>query len=113
MSELKLKLSPTDKQRVGWRYLMDYETKFIMFGGGAGGGKSWLGCEWCLVMALRYPGVKLFIGRNELKRIMGSTYITWLKVCAYHKIPKDIWKLNSQQSFIEFIDFETKEFNGQ
>lgn len=74
-------------------------------------GKSWLGCEWLLTMCLIYPGSKWFMGRNELKRIMTSTYITWLKVCKFHNIPKDIWKINRQENFIEFINFKTRQFD--
>lgn len=34
---------------------------------------------------------------------MGTTYITWLKVCEHHKIPRDAWKLNGQYNYIEFV----------
>lgn len=73
-----------------------------MFGGGAGGGKSWLGCEWLMVMCYQYPGTKWFIGRKELKRLMQSSFETWKKVCNFHNIPVEDWKLNGQYSFIEF-----------
>jgi len=33
---------------------------------------------------------------------MQSTYVTWNKVCAFHNIPKDDWKLNGQYNYIEF-----------
>ena len=35
---------------------------------------------------------------------MKSSYITWTKVCAYHKIPRDDWKLNGQYNYIEFLN---------
>lgn len=75
-----------------------------MFGGGAGGGKSWLGCEWLLTNCYFYPGSKWFIGREELKRLMQSTYVTWTKVCAFHKIPTEDWSLNGQYNYIQFIN---------
>ncbi len=75
-----------------------------MFGGGAGGGKSWLGCEWLMVMCYQYPGTKWFIGRKELKRLMASSYETWKKICKYHKIPESDWKLNGQYNYIEFTN---------
>jgi len=74
----------------------------IHFGGGAGGGKSWLGCESRLVRAYAYPGYKSFIGRNELTRLMASAFITFQKVCAFHKIPKEDWNLNGKYNYIEF-----------
>ncbi len=70
--------------------------------GEPGGGKSWWLCESRLMNALAYPGYKSFIGREELTRLMGSTYLTWVKVCAFHKVPRDTWKLNGQYHYIEF-----------
>lgn len=101
---VEISINPTKKQYVAWKYLLDSKTKFLLFGGGAGGGKSWNGCEWLLVMSMRYPGTKWFIGRNELKRLMMSTYITMLKVFKHHDFPRDQWKLNGQLNYIEFAN---------
>lgn len=87
---------------MAWEKLLDKTTKYLLFGGGAGGGKSWLGCEWLLVMCYQYPRTKWFIGRKELKRLMASSYETWRKVCKYHNIPTEDWKLNGQYNYIEF-----------
>ena len=32
---------------------------------------------------------------------MQSTYVTWIKVCQHHEIPRESWKLNGQYNFIE------------
>ena len=109
--ELVIRIKPTKKQAVCWDFLKDNIHKFVFFGGGAGGGKSWLGCEWALTHCIMYPGIKLFIGREELTRLKKSTYVTWLKVCKYHNIPKELWKLTGE-NIIEFIDFKSKTFNG-
>lgn len=98
--ELTLNISPTPKQQLGWDALLDDSKLFVFFGGGAGGGKSWLGCEWLTVLAYSYPGMKAFIGRKELKRLMASTYLTLQKVWAHHKIQDD-WKLNGQYNYLE------------
>jgi phage terminase large subunit len=42
------------------------------------------------------------MGRNELKRLMASSYVSFTKVCKHHKIPKTDWKLNGQYNYIEF-----------
>jgi hypothetical protein len=96
-----LTIKPTEKQKVAWKHLRDDKTQFILYGGAATGGKSFLGCEWTLMSAIAYPGTKWFIARNELKRLMASTYITFLKVCKWHSIPSTAWKLNSQYNYIE------------
>ncbi|MDP1728662.1 MAG: LAGLIDADG family homing endonuclease [archaeon] len=71
---------------------------------------SWLICESRLINAIRFPGYRSFIGRKELKRLMQSTFITFQKVCQFHKIPQSLWKLNGQYNYIDFsngsrIDF--------
>lgn len=98
------KITPTRKQHLAYEKLWDFITRYIIFGGGAGGGKSWLGCEWLLIMCYRYPGTKYFIGREELKRLMQSTFVTWLKVCEHHKIPKEDWTLNGAYNYIQFTN---------
>ena len=42
-------------------------------------------------MGLFYPGSREFMARNELKRLMNSTFITWSKVCAFDGFPRDDW----------------------
>lgn len=63
---------------------------------------SWFICESRLVNCLRFPGYKSFIGREELKRLMSSTFLTWAKVCKFHSIPQNIWSLNGQYNYVEF-----------
>ncbi len=101
---MEINLRPTLKQHEAYEALRDEKTSIIFLGGGAGGGKSWWLCESRLINALRFPGYKSFIGREELKRLMQSTFLTFVKVCAYHKIPQELWKLNGQYNFIEFIN---------
>ena len=99
---INVKITPTRKQHLAYQKLQDNITRYIIFGGGAGGGKSWLGCEWLLTMCYVYPGTKYFMGREELKRLMQSTYVTWIKVCAFHNIPHDDWILHGGYNYIEF-----------
>ena len=99
---MEITLSPTLKQHEAWEAL---NTKDVIFlGGGAGGGKSWWLCETRLINCYRYPGYRTFIGREELKRLMTSTYITWCKVCKHHNVPQQDWKLNGQYNYIEFTN---------
>ncbi len=106
-------IKPTPKQHLAYEKLRDTITSFLLFGGGAEGGKSWLGAEWLLTNCYRYPGTKWFIGRNELTRLMASSYATFRKVCVYHNIPPDDWKFNGQYHYIEFKNPETKQFDGE
>lgn len=101
MINQKITLKPEPKQFDAYGFLFDKITSFVGFGGGSGGGKTWLGAEWIMQMCYRYPGSKWFIGRNQLKRLMQSSYSTFLKVNEYHKIPVGDFKLNGQYNYIE------------
>lgn len=98
---MKITITPTVKQHQVYQSLKNKEITDVFFGGGAGGGKSWILCESRLLNAIRLPGYRSYIAREELKRLMQSTFITWSKVCRHHKIP-NIWKLNGQYNYIEF-----------
>jgi len=51
--------------------------------------------------------IRSFIGRKELKRLMQSTFITWTKVCAFHKIPKEDWWLDGKYNVIHLKNGST------
>lgn len=93
-----------DKQIQALQKLTDIETEEVLFGGAAGGGKSWLGCEWLLWNCLAYPGTRWFIGRHHLKQIRESSVITFRKVCKKHKVPSEFWKYNDQSVHITFAN---------
>lgn len=96
-------LDISDKQLEAIRYLTDAETEEILFGGAAGGGKSWIGCEWLLWSCLAYPGTNWFIGRKTLKTLKKSTLKTFHKVCKKHGLQiNEDYKVNEQNSYIRF-----------
>jgi len=84
---MELTIKPTKKQHEVYQALNNKEITDIFFGGGAGGGKTWIICESRLINAIRFPGYRSYIAREELKRLMQSTYVTWTKVCIYQKTP--------------------------
>jgi phage terminase large subunit len=96
-----------DKQYKAYAALTNNKTKFIVFGGGANGGKSYLGCFWLISQALRYPGTKYFIGRDELKKLRDTTYITFIKVSKALGV-LDLWEYKSQDHYIEFANGSKK-----
>lgn len=100
-------ITPTQKQHLAWEALKNRLSKFVFFGGGAGGGKSWLGCEWLITNCYLFPGSRWFIGRNELKRLTQSTFITFQKVCKFHNIPREDWHLDGKYNVIRFANGST------
>jgi len=93
------------KQDDALQLLTDNYTKRFAFGGAAGPGKSWIGCTWEFMECLCYPGVRYFIGREELKRLRESTLQTFFKVArAYGAVSGLHYKYNGQDHYIEFAN---------
>lgn len=65
---------------------IDSDIKQVLYGGGVGGGKSFLGCDWQIKRRLKYPGTRGLIGRAELKKLRLSTMQTFFELCAHHKL---------------------------
>lgn len=100
-----------EKQKEALCILTDNETEEFGYGGAAGGAKSWTGCAWVVFMAVSYPETKWFIGREELTRLLSSTYITFQKICKKYGIRRDIdWKFNGQYHYIEFTNGSRVDF---
>lgn len=94
-----------EKQEEALKILTDNETEEFLYGGAAGGAKSWTGCCWLLFMCLIYPKTRWFIAREELKRITESTLITFFKVASAYGVKLGVdFKFNGQKNFIQFAN---------
>lgn len=91
-----------EKQEEALQALTDNETEELLYGGAAGGAKSWTGCAWLLFMCIDYPGTKWFIGREELNRIEKSTLVTFQKCAAEYGITS--YKYVSKDNQIQFAN---------
>lgn len=68
------------KQRQALRLLRDQQTNEVMYGGGARGGKSWIGNAWILMAAISMPGSAWLVAREELTKLKDTTLLTYFKV---------------------------------
>ena len=78
-----LEINPefTPKQKECLKYLLDDSTKEVLFGGAAGGGKSWVGCSYLITMCLTYPKTRYLMGRSKLDALKKTTLNTFFEVC--------------------------------
>ena len=105
---MEIDFKPTPKQDKAWNYLHDKETSEVLFGGSAGGGKSYFGAAWLLYSCLRYPGTRWLMGRAVLKTLKETTLNSFFMVCSDWGVRKgEVYKFNAQSNVIEFTNGST------
>lgn len=80
MSTTNITINPTQKQKHTFKILLDDKTNIVVYGGSAGGGKSWLGCVWIATLCLKYEGIRCLIGRAVLTQLKLTTLNTLFEV---------------------------------
>lgn len=102
----KIIFRPTTKQFKALEYLNDKVTEEVLFGGGAGGGKTVLGVFWIITSCLKYQGSRWLIGRAILKSLKESTVKTLFDMLKniFH-FEKDVeYTYNEQSGLIRFYN---------
>ena len=104
MKTHQIKWKPSKKQLIAWQILQKNDVNEVVYGGGAGGGKSYLGCCWIVLSCLKYPHSRWLIGRAVLKALKESTILTFFQVCREWGLRRDIdFKYNSIEGVIKFL----------
>lgn len=91
------------KQTQALDTLEDNVTNEIVYGGGAGGGKSILGCYWILKQCFKYPGTRWLIGRSKGKTLKETTLNSFFEVTRLQGLKADQhFVYNQQAGLIKF-----------
>lgn len=99
MSTLKVPLNKKQKYTVG--LLEDDIHSDVLYGGGAGSGKSFLGCCWQLIRRVSLPETRGFIARKQLADIKKSTLVTFFQVAGKLGL-SDEFELRVQENQLKF-----------
>lgn len=93
----------TIKQTLALDALESDHINEVIFGGGAGGAKSFLGCYWLAKMSLKYPGTRWVMGRAILKTLKETTLNSFFEVCRMQGLVSGThYKFNAQSNIISF-----------
>ncbi len=104
---MTLEINPefTKTQKECLNYLFDNKTTEVLFGGAAGGGKSWVGVSYLILMALQYPKTRYLMGRSKLDALKKTTLNTFFEVCtAWNLKAVDDYTFNGSSNVITFYN---------
>lgn len=91
---------PNEKQKL----FLAAKTKYIAYGGARGGGKSWAVRTKAVLLAARYPGIKMLIVRRTYKELEGNHIRTLQAMC------KNLARYNSTNKIMTFLNGSTIQF---
>jgi phage terminase large subunit len=98
-------LTISEVQNIAMQQFDDPQVVSIVFGGGAGGGKSFLIGLLCAIACKKYPGTRWGLARKELKSLKQTTLATLIsKVHRTLGISENDYKLNLLDSTLEYTN---------
>ncbi len=93
------------KQKIAFRRLIDDTTTEVLYGGGVGGGKSYLGCLWTIISCLQYEGIRMLVGRSKLTQLKLTTLKTMFEVLKDLQLKEGThWTFNGQTNVFTFYN---------
>lgn len=93
-----------DKQLETLNLLLDNHNGVseVLYGGGARGGKTFLGCVWQIIRRLRYPGSTGMIARKDYTNLKATTMRRFWEVAALCGIKSQLIYHGGEDKFVEF-----------
>ena len=86
---------------MAWDSLENSLITELGYGGAAGGGKTYLGCDLALFLCKEFAGCRGFIGRKELKNLKRTTLTSFFTIARDQGIT-EYFNYNQQDSIIKF-----------
>lgn len=84
---------------------LDSPAEVVLFGGAAGGAKSFTGCAWQIQRRLKYPGTRGLIGRSKLDTLKKTTLKTFFEVASlFGLVANKHYQFNAQSNVISFYN---------
>jgi phage terminase large subunit len=82
-----------------------HPARVVLFGGAAGGSKSFIGCAWQISRRFKYPGTRGLIGRSKLDTLKKTTLKTFFEVAGMFGLaPNEHYTINNQTHVITFAN---------
>lgn len=96
-------ITPTLKQHELFERFNDTTTTEILFGGSAGGGKSYGLCLLMILKCLEFPGIRVGLARNQLTILKKTTLVSFQEVVDSLNI-KSLIKINQMDGIVKFTN---------
>jgi phage terminase large subunit len=100
-NKLEINFKPNLKQYQMIQAFENEITTEILFGGAAGGSKSYGICAILLMNAMKFPGIRMGLARNELTTLKKTTVISLMEVATDWGI-RHLYNYNSSSGIIKF-----------
>jgi phage terminase large subunit len=98
---MQIDIRPTLKQHELFQLVGDTTTNEILYGGSAGGGKSFAICLLMVLKCLQHPGIRVGLGRNQLTILKKTTLVSLMEVIDYLKCKGKV-RINTMDGHVKF-----------
>lgn len=100
---MQVDITPTLKQHELFAAFDDPNHTEILWGGAAGGGKSFGICLLMILKSLQFPGIRIGLARNQLTILKKTTLVSFMEVVDYLNI-RSLVKINQMDGVVKFAN---------
>lgn len=99
---MEINFNPTPQQHKFFLAFENPQYREILYGGAAGGAKSYALWSLMIIKCIQYPGIVIGIGRDSITDIKKYTMQTFFEICRHWNIPNNYYYYNSHDGKITF-----------